>query len=376
MATKKKPKWGAGIDEKRGRFRYRFQIPGRPRVTVDTGLEAVRRNLEAVKRRRDEHKARLLLGEPEPLTPILFSDAADRFEAFKRALHRDKPNTWKRISGSLASWRVFLGRKLMQDLTVGDVRDYTAWRLQQGVADVTLRKDLLAGRQLARFAAEHRWLDADPFLGVAIPSDSSSRNEVVLTAEETVRYLRVADNHPALGDLARLILNQGLRPDCEVLQIRRADVDFEARTLRIPQSKSKAGRRTLNLTDESLRILARRLEATETDWAFPGQEHVGGPRYRDLPDRPLSYSGLVSAHGRVLQKVDVIPFVLYSLRHTFATWFYDRTRDLIALKDVLGHADLRTVLRYVNENQERMRIAMARFEEAGNADIIGREIVQ
>lgn len=54
---------------------------------------------------------------------------------------------------------------------------------------------------------------------------------------------------------------------------------------------------------------------------------------------------------------------LYSLRHTFATWFYDATKDLVALKEVLGHSDLRTVRRYVNDRQPRMDRAMERFDK-------------
>ena len=61
--------------------------------------------------------------------------------------------------------------------------------------------------------------------------------------------------------------------------------------------------------------------------------------------------------------MSVPPFSLYSLRHTFATWFYDATKDLVALKEVLGHSDLRTVLRYVNDSQPRMDRAMERFDK-------------
>ena len=70
-------------------------------------------------------------------------------------------------------------------------------------------------------------------------------------------------------------------------------------------------------------------------------------------------------HERVLRVVEgaVPPFSLYSLRHTFATWFYDATKDLVALKEVLGHSDLRTVLRYVNDRQPRMDRAMERFDK-------------
>ena len=45
------------------------------------------------------------------------------------------------------------------------------------------------------------------------------------------------------------------------------------------------------------------------------------------------------------------------------TWLYDTTKDLVALKEVLGRSDLRTVLRYVNDRQPRMGWAMEFFDK-------------
>jgi site-specific recombinase XerD len=36
------------------------------------------------------------------------------------------------------------------------------------------------------------------------------------------------------------------------------------------------------------------------------------------------------------------------LRHTFATRYYHRHRDLAGLQRLLGHADIRTTMRYVH----------------------------
>jgi integrase len=48
-----------------------------------------------------------------------------------------------------------------------------------------------------------------------------------------------------------------MRPE-EVLSLRKQDVDLERGQLRIKSGKSKAAQRTLDLTSESLAILARR----------------------------------------------------------------------------------------------------------------------
>ena len=350
-----------GIDEKNGLWRYRIRIGGGRRIVVSTGLRATRGNLAVAKRLLDEHKARLLLGKGEQsaIEKISFEEASARFLEHKRAKHRDKPATAKRIQGSLSSWKAFMEKRVIRTWTRGDVLDYMTWRRKSGRLEVTIRKDIHAGRQLARFALAHGWLNKDPFAEVGVPSDRDSVNELVLTREKVDGYLRMADCHHSLGDLARLIVNQGIRPDCEGLQIRAEDVDLERGLLHIRNSKTRAGRRSLRLTDESKDVLARRIAVAPGPWVFPGRVHVAGPVYREIADRPLTYSAITGAHERVLKKAKgVPPFVLYSLRHTFATWFYDSTKDLVALKEVLGHSDLRTVLRYVNDSQSRMDSAM------------------
>ena len=359
----KRTRGARGIDAKDGRWRYRFQVHGHPRVVVVTGLEATRGNLAAAKKLRDAHRVRVQMGEPEPVKHVPFLKAVDRFLAYKRAKHRDKPATAKRVATSLASWRAFMGPRAISGWKRADVLDYLTWRRETGRLEVTLRKDILAGRQCARFALDHGWLERDPFIDVEVPSDSDSRNEMVLTRDEVTAYLARADKHHALGDLARLLLNQGIRPACEGLQIRVEDVELDRGLLHIRKSKSRAGRRTLRLTSESRQILARRIANAQGHWVFSGPADDTRARPSDL-DRPLTYSGLVGVHERVLKAVEgaVPPFSLYSLRHTFATWFYDATRDMVALKEVLGHSDLRTVMRYVNESQPRMDRAMELFE--------------
>ena len=122
----------------------------------------------------------------------------------------------------------------------------------------------------------------------------------------------------------------------------------------------------MRLTAEARQILRHRIAHAPGSWVFPGRTHIGGSRYQEVADRPITYSALVGAHERALKQVQDVPdFSLYSLRHTFATWFYDKTKDLVALKQVLGHSDLRTVLRYVNDPQTRMDKAMEGLRGGG-----------
>jgi site-specific recombinase XerD len=86
-------------------------------------------------------------------------------------------------------------------------------------------------------------------------------------------------------------------------------------------------------------------------------------RWVEVPKNHITYSGLVKAHNQALEN-SKLSFNLYSLRHTFATRLYKQTKDLEALRRILGHADLKTVMRYVHVGEKEMREAMQKYEES------------
>lgn len=63
------------------------------------------------------------------------------------------------------------------------------------------------------------------------------------------------------------------------------------------------------------------------------------------------------------ERAPVFEFVLYDLRHTFATRMVEAGCSLPALAAILGHSGLRMVMRYVHPQQEHKDAAMVRYEE-------------
>jgi integrase len=67
-----------------------------------------------------------------------------------------------------------------------------------------------------------------------------------------------------------------------------------------------------------------------------------------------------NAHSKVLAETK-LAFVIYDFRHTAATRWAERGMDMATLAKVLGHANLRTVMRYVHISQEHMDAAILRY---------------
>ena len=205
-----------------------------------------------------------------------------------------------------------------------------------GVREITIRHDLHALSAMFQYAVRHNWARRNPVKEVEIPSNANAVRIHVLTPAEESAYFTHAVKRPSLHDIAKLILLQGMRPE-EAMRLRPEDVDLERGTARIERGKTKAARRTLRLRAETRDILARRV-AGGRKWIFAGKN----------PDHPISK--LNCPHNRTLKDAGV-SFVLYDLRHTFATRAAEAGVSLATLAAILDHNNLRSVTKYVHPSE-------------------------
>jgi integrase len=97
-------------------------------------------------------------------------------------------------------------------------------------------------------------------------------------------------------------------------------------------------------------------------WIFPSQRKPGDHAGR-----------LNNAHDRICEKAG-LSFVIYDLRHTFATRMAEGGTDLATLAAILGHGSIRMVQKYVHPTAEHKKAAMRRYAESmqGEEEPAGR----
>ncbi len=262
--------------------------------------------------------------------------------------HKEHPNTHRRLVTSFVSLNAFFGGRPVGAITEGLIEEFKTGRRENGIKEVTVRHDLYALSEFFGYAIKQRWASRNPVHNVGIPSDADAiRIHVLTDAEEKPYFQRASGDLYALG---RLMLNQGCRPE-EILRLRQGDVDLGNRKLYIRGGKTKAARRTLTLTQESMHILAHRL-SNGSDWVFPSPKRPGKPVAR-----------LNSQHDALLEKTG-LSFVLYDLRRSFATRLAERGIDLATIAAILGHSGVRVVMRYVHVTESHQREAMLRYDAA------------
>lgn len=360
-----------GLRDKRGKWQYRFRVQGQS-VCVTTGLEATERNRKKAQQLEAAHRQAIQEGRWgfRPLTPRGFSDAQPDFIAWCQAEYSGREQSWRRIKTSMASCTEFFGKQMISMIHPGDVERYKVWRLTPRrdlyrdidiapVREVTVKHDLDNLSIFFQWSVKQNYARQNPLHDVKRPSDSKAFRERILTfAEEKLYFAHARGN---LAKVARLILLQGMRPE-EVMRIRKEDVDLERGTLRILYGKTAAARRTLKLTVESRSLIAGQM-TSPGPWVFPSPRKPGAHIVK-----------LHGSHDRVCERTK-LQFVLYDLRHTFATRMAEAGVDLVALKEILGHESIRITMRYVHPAQAHQDSAMELYNKL-NEERRAKEVIQ
>jgi integrase len=120
----------------------------------------------------------------------------------------------------------------------------------------------------------------------------------------------------------------------------------------VPTGKTRFARRNIPLTDAVKEVLRRRVTAAKGPYVFPNREDF---------NRPLTT--VKKAHAEALRKAEIDPpFRIYDLRHTFGSRSAMAGVDLATLKELMGHSDISTTMRYVHPTPEHKQEALRKLE--------------
>lgn len=345
-----------GLLVKGGRYHIRVQVAGQ-RTQQSTGLKATAPNLQRAVKKLHQIQAQLESGDsPRKRKSRPFSDGIAIYLDWVKGEHKE--STAERIRVSTVSLCAFFLRAQTHQITAGNLEDFKSWRRSNAIKEVTIRHDMHALSGYMQFAVKQGWTKRNVTEDVTIPSDKEAVRQHALSIDEEMRYFAAAAKWPILHDVGRLMILQGLRPT-EALSIRRGEYDPRSGSLAIVKGKTKAAKRTLKLLPESCGILSRRLAVNEM--AFKGKR--GG--------KPT----LQKNHLKACEKA-CVSFVPYDLRHSFATRMAERGCPIPTLAAIMGHANLRTISRYVHVGQDAQSDAMLKYGGSPLSNVAAETILR
>ena len=166
-------------------------------------------------------------------------------------------------------------------------------------------------------------------------------------AQDQVRALFAQITHPMDHALGLLMLRCGLRVS-EVARLRLEEIDWTQQSIRIEQGKGRKDR-LVYLSTDALAALRACLTARPTvvpeGLVFWNQKR---------PHRALSAKGIQKKMERYA-KAAGIKASCHSLRHTFASNLLEAGAEVISIKELMGHASIKSSERYAKLSNQRVK---------------------
>jgi integrase/recombinase XerC len=239
------------------------------------------------------------------------------------------------------------------------LRGYLGLLAQRRFARRTIARKLSAIRSFFRFLHREQILDANPARAVRSPKLERTLPGW-LSRSDADRLFAAVENRAAEGgfrparDLAivEVFYGTGMRLS-ELHSLDLADLDLIADQVKVRGKGRKE--RLLPLGTAAVRALRRyELRRTEILNKIPVADRKAvflSERGRRLTTRQVQ-----NVITRMLEPIaNEAGLSVHSLRHSFATHLLDAGADLMAVKELLGHASLSTTRIYTHTSKERLK---------------------
>lgn len=241
------------------------------------------------------------------------------------------------------------------------LREYIVWMLKEkvrfeghrfkseeeqsvGLAPTTVNTRMKTIRTMFNHLHENRIIDRNPVDGVK-KVEEDEEEIIILTEDELRRLLSAPNQRRYAGFRDYVLMNvliDGFMRIGEALGITKDSIDFSEGIVRIKASSSKSRKsRWLPLEKPTLKLLAELIRDNEDfDSNYVFLANYGG-RLTDgqFRHRIKEYAKQIGLEKRVHPHL---------FRHTSATMYLEDGGDIRHLQKIIGHKDLRMLLRYTH----------------------------
>lgn len=241
----------------------------------------------------------------------------------------------------LGWWKEYLGDRAAKSIGASDIEaarlKLSASRLmahgqkpkEGGRKPATVNRYLAALKAAFSLAVRNGKVDRNPVSMVRMQKENNCRVRWLTDGEQSRLFLALP---PEYHPLVLMALYTGTRR-MELLKLAWGDVNLQQRLMTIRESKSGESR-VIPMHDvvyNTLRKLTRRID---NPYVFPGK--LPGSHLTEIPH----------SWEQFLKKAGVVDFHWHDFRHTFASRLVMAGANLLEVKKLLGHHDLKMTERY------------------------------
>ena len=309
-------------------------------------------------------KQRLARGEPidkSDTEKILFNEFAGQWMRDYVEVNNKRSEIMAKKMILRAHLLPFCGRKALSEIDGVVIERFKARKLQEGKSNKSINNYLAVLRKMLVTAEEWSLLEKVPKIK---PLKVMPCKTDYLTREECDRLLSNADG--LWKDMILFAMRTGLRFG-EIVALKWPDVDFSNGQITVrhsivgdvPQDSTKSNKiRYVPMTGTVHQTLIDRKSISSGEFVF--SEQSGKYLMRERCRRNLQ---------KLCERAGIRGIGWHTLRHTFASHLAERGVSPITIKELLGHSDIKTTMRYAHLGPLAIRSAVEVLEDSGSENI-------
>ena len=270
----------------------------------------------------------------------------------------NKPSEIKNKTTYLRSCLLpFFGKKRLDEISSLDIEKFKAQQLKK-VNAKTINNQMGTLAKCLKTAIEWEELDKMPLIK---PLRCDPEDFDYLTEEESRRLLDSA-HEPYYGAIL-LALHTGMRIG-ELMALSWESIDFRNRHVTVKKTFSagiitstKSNRiRYVPMTQDVFDYLNSR--SPREGFVFKGQDDI---RFRPECSRTTLQD--------ICKRANLRNIGWHKLRHTFASHLAEKGVSMTAIKELMGHSDIKTIMRYAHLGQHALKDAIKVLETPVNINL-------
>ena len=273
--------------------------------------------------------------------------------SFERGLSDRTLSAYRRDLDRLLAFLVQKGRTDPGEVTSQDLRAYLIRLHERGLAPSSIRRALSSFRGYFGFLLEEEVLQVDPSERLDSPRAGRPLPNVLSVADVQAILEAPDPNHSAFWRdkaLLEVLYATGMRVS-EAVDLRIVDLDLEEGLCTVFGKGAKE--RLIPLGAPARRALDRYLREMRPSLDEGRGE---GRVFLNLRGKPISRAAIWDLVKKNAARAGIEGKVSpHTLRHSFATHLLEGGADLVAVQELLGHADISTTQIYTHVDREYLR---------------------
>ena len=264
----------------------------------------------------------------------------------------------------MAKFSEFAQRQLgkgygLEDIDPYIIKAYMRFLAEGGNEAITRGRKLASLKSFFKYMAAEGKVKVDPTMQLKMPK-TKQKEPSYLTEQEYRRLLRVVQKSatryfkPRDTAIVTLLLGMGLRLS-ELVELSIGDVNFEDSTIKVTRKGNQE--RILPANEAVLNSIRRYLKT---------RKNVGikDPLFLSTHNKRIDSASVWRIVKKYLKLAQIEKDKLspHTLRHTFATVLLKQGENILIIKELLSHKNLRTTERYLHINNQDLRSAVSKID--------------